>query len=71
MSRASAKRTANHLEIHNVYGMENTRATHDGLLKLEPNRAALCDDARQLCGRAALRGDVDGRQLQHLEPSAA
>ncbi len=32
-----AKRTANHLEIHNVYGMENSRATYDGLLKLAPN----------------------------------
>jgi len=32
-----AKRTASHLEIHNLYGMENSRATHDGLLTLEPN----------------------------------
>jgi alpha-glucosidase len=32
-----AKRTATHLEIHNVFGMENSRATYDGLLKLEPN----------------------------------
>src|SRR6201996_4314062 len=31
------KRTANHLEIHNVFGMENTRATHDGMATLEPN----------------------------------
>lgn len=30
-------RTANHLEIHNVYGMENSRATYDGLLALRPN----------------------------------
>lgn len=30
-------RTAGHAEIHNVYGMENSRATHDGLLKLRPN----------------------------------
>jgi alpha-glucosidase len=30
-------RTATHLEMHNVYGMENSRATYDGLLKLEPN----------------------------------
>jgi alpha-glucosidase len=30
-------RTATHLEIHNVYGMENSRATYDGLLKLSPN----------------------------------
>jgi len=30
------KRTATHLEIHNVYGMENSRATYDGLRVLEP-----------------------------------
>jgi alpha-glucosidase len=30
-------RTAMHPEIHNVYGMENSRATWDGLLTLEPN----------------------------------
>jgi alpha-glucosidase len=30
-------RTAKHLEIHNVYGMENSRATYDGLLKLNPD----------------------------------
>ena len=32
-----AKRTATHAELHNVYGMENTRATYDGLRKLEPD----------------------------------
>lgn len=32
-----AKRTATHLEIHNVYGMQNSRGTWDGLLALEPN----------------------------------
>ncbi len=31
------KRTATHLEIHNIYGMENTRATQEGLLTLRPN----------------------------------
>jgi alpha-glucosidase len=31
------KRTATHLEIHNVFGMENSRATYEGLLTLEPN----------------------------------
>lgn len=31
------KRTATHAEIHNVYGMENSRATFEGLLKLDPN----------------------------------
>jgi alpha-glucosidase len=30
------KRTASHLEIHNVYGLENTRATYEGVLQLNP-----------------------------------
>lgn len=30
-------RTATHAEIHNIVGMENERATYDGLLKLRPN----------------------------------
>jgi alpha-glucosidase len=29
-------RVAAHAEIHNVYGMENSRATYEGLLKLDP-----------------------------------
>ena len=29
-------RTATHAEIHNVYGMQNARATYDGLLTLDP-----------------------------------
>ena len=32
-----AKRTATHLEIHNVYGMLNSEGTFEGLLKLRPN----------------------------------
>jgi alpha-glucosidase len=32
-----ATRTATHAEIHNVYGMENSRATFDGLRTLDPN----------------------------------
>ncbi len=32
-----APRSASHAEVHNVYGMENSRATHDGLLALRPN----------------------------------
>ena len=33
-----ATREATHREIHNVYGMQNARATHDGLLALRPDR---------------------------------
>lgn len=29
--------TLDHRAIHNVYGMQNVRGTHDGLLKLRPN----------------------------------
>jgi alpha-glucosidase len=30
-------RTASHLEIHNIFGMENSRGTYEGLRKLDPN----------------------------------
>ncbi len=30
-------RTATHAEIHNIVGLENARATYEGLLKLRPN----------------------------------
>ncbi|HEX5182220.1 MAG TPA: TIM-barrel domain-containing protein [Allosphingosinicella sp.] len=32
-----APRTATHAEIHNVYGMENSRATFEGMARLRPN----------------------------------
>jgi alpha-glucosidase len=32
-----APRTATHAEIHNVYGMQNSRATYEGLLTLAPD----------------------------------
>jgi alpha-glucosidase len=32
------KRTATHAEIHNVYGMENSRATFEGLRALQPDQ---------------------------------
>ena len=31
-------RNASHAEIHNVFGMENSRATYEGLLRLSPER---------------------------------
>jgi alpha-glucosidase len=31
------KRTATHAEIHNIFGLENSRATYEGLLKLDPD----------------------------------
>jgi alpha-glucosidase len=33
-------RTARHAEVHNVYGMEQTRATYDGLRALSPDERA-------------------------------
>lgn len=35
-----APRSAGHAEMHNVYGMENTRATYDGLRSLNPDERA-------------------------------
>ena len=35
-----AARDARHAEIHNVYGMENARATYDGLRRLRPGERA-------------------------------
>jgi alpha-glucosidase len=32
-----ATRTASHLEVHNIFGMQNSRGTFEGLLKLQPN----------------------------------
>ena len=31
-------RTASHAEMHNVYGMLNSRATYEGLLRLAPDQ---------------------------------
>ena len=31
-------RETDHREVHNVFGMENARATHDGLLQLQPDQ---------------------------------
>lgn len=30
-------RTATHAEIHNIFGMQNSRGTYEGLLKMKPN----------------------------------
>ncbi|BCA62699.1 hypothetical protein HMP09_1933 [Sphingomonas sp. HMP9] len=35
-----APRTGTHAELHNVYGMQNTRATYEGLRKLNPDERA-------------------------------
>jgi alpha-glucosidase len=33
-----ATRTATHAEIHNIFGMQNSRGTYEGMLKLKPNQ---------------------------------
>ena len=45
-----APRAASHAEIHNVYGMENARATYDGLRRLRP------DERAQVMTRASYAG---------------
>ena len=62
-------RTATHAEIHDVYGMENSRATFEGLLNARSEPAALCSHPRHLRWRPALCGYMDRRQQQQLEPS--
>ena len=52
-------RTATHAEIHDVYGMENSRATFEGLLTLEPQPAPLRPHPRHLRRRPALRRHLD------------
>lgn len=38
IEEGSYRRVTDHREIHNVLGMENVRATYEGLLKLQPNQ---------------------------------
>jgi alpha-glucosidase len=45
-----ATRNASHAELHNVYGMENARATYDGLRRLRP------DERAQVMTRASYAG---------------
>ncbi len=66
-----APRTATHAEIHNVYGMENTRGTFEGMRAPAPERPPVRDDPRVLCRRPALCGDLDGRQQLDLGSSPA
>ncbi len=64
------KRTASHLEIHNVYGMQNARGTYEGLLALRPGRAALRHVSCKLRRGPALQHHLDRRQQLHVESSA-
>ena len=64
-------RMTNHLEVHNIFGMQNSRGTFEGLLKLQPNVRPIRNDPRELRGGAPLCRYVVGRQLEHMGPSAA
>ena len=69
-----APRVANHLEVHNIYGMQNSRGTFEGLLKLEPNvrpfvmtRASFAGGHRYAVtwtGDNSARGIICGRRLR-------
>ena len=65
-----AKRTATHLEIHNVYGMLNSEGTYEGMLALRPNERPFVMTRASFARRSALRRDVDGRQQFDLESPA-
>lgn len=55
-----------HREVHNVYGMLMSRATHEGLLALRPEAPALRPHARHLRRRAALGRRLAGGQRLDL-----
>jgi alpha-glucosidase len=61
-------RTAIHSEIHNIVGLENVRATYEGLLQIRPDERPYAGYLRR---RTTLRIYLDGRQCRHLEPSPA
>jgi alpha-glucosidase len=64
-----AKRIATHREIHNVYGMQNSRATYEGLLNISPRERPFVLTRATYAGgqRYALTwtGD-DGSSWNHL-----
>lgn len=51
-----------HAEVHNVYGMLNTRSTLKGCNVCAPKRAPSCADPRQCRWRPALCGSLARRQ---------
>ena len=55
------KRTTTQREIHNVYGMLNSRATYEGLLSLKPDQRPFVLTRANLRWRTTIRSDVDRR----------
>jgi|CXWL01.1.fsa_nt_gi alpha-glucosidase len=67
-------RTTSHREAHNVYGMENSRATYEGLRKLRPNERAFVMTRASFAGgqryAATWTGD-NSSTWDHLKLSVA
>jgi len=62
-------RVASHREVHNVYGMQNSRPPLKGYSRFLPTGARLFSPARPTRG-ATLRCYLDRRQQRHLESFA-
>ena len=61
--------TLDHRAVHNVFGLENVRATYDGLRKLQPDERPFVLTRAAYSGTGTVRGYVDRRQQRHVEPS--
>ena len=61
-------RTATHAEIHDVYGMENSRATFEGLLKLNPNLRPFVLTRASYAGGQRYAATWTGDNSSHMEP---
>ena len=68
------RRTTSHREVHNIYGMENSRATYDGLRKLRPDERAFVMTRASFAGgqryAATWTGD-NSSTWDHLKLSVA
>ena len=64
-------RPAPHSEVHNVYGMQNSRATYEGLLKLRPNVRPFVMTRASFAGGQRFRSHMDRRQQLDLGSSEA
>ncbi len=63
-------RVANHLEIHNVFGMENSRGTFEGLLKLSPDSRPFVMTRASYAGGHRYAATWTGDNSSQLESSA-
>ena len=63
-----ATRTATHAEIHNIVGLENARATYEGLLKLRPDERPFVLTRATFAGGQRYGFTWTGDNSVHLEP---